>query len=78
MPALRFSHIPTRFASEGRLTNSVGLSNPSTRQRHPRYPGSRNRVGSLSLAVASVGATLAVSLRDGSLRCHKQVETASG
>jgi hypothetical protein len=78
MPVLRFPHIPTRFASGGRLTICVGQSDPSTRQRHPRYPWPPAEAGSLSLAVASVGRAARGYPRDSSPFCHKQAKTASG
>jgi hypothetical protein len=60
MPVLRFPHISTRCASGGRLTTRVGLSDPSTHQRHPLSPRPRGLCLSLSSAL---GAKLAVTPR---------------
>jgi hypothetical protein len=61
MPVLRFPHIPTGFASGGRLTTRVGLSDPSTHQRHPLCP----RPYGLCLSLLrALGAQLAVTPRD--------------
>ena len=72
MPVLGFPHIPTRFASGGRLTTRVGLSDPSTYQRHPLSP----RPCGLCLSLSRVlGTKLAVIPRDSSLFYPRQAAT---
>jgi hypothetical protein len=72
MPVLRFPHIPTGFTSGGRLTTRVGLSDPSTYQRHPLSPRPCGLCLSLSRAL---GTQLAVIPRDSSLFYHRHAET---
>jgi hypothetical protein len=75
MPVLRFPHIPPRFASEGWLTTSVGQSDPSTYQRHPRYPDSRTESGACPSLSPALGTNLALTPRESSLFCYKQAKS---
>lgn len=64
-------HIPTRFASGGRLTTRVGRSGPPTCKRHPLYPGLPGEAGSLPLDVTILSTTLALP-RDRQMVSHQR------
>ena len=68
MPVLRFPHIPTRFASGGRLTVPSGADQPVNA---PETPTISPALRPLPLAVASVGCVAREYSRDSALFSHK-------
>ena len=75
MPVLRFPHLPTGFASGGRVTTRGGLSDPATSQRPPLCP---QPCGLCLWLAPALGTKLAVTPRDNALFCHKQTNTERG